>query len=66
MKKSSKKFPKISGIGLFFELDGRRKKAVIAMIEEDLTNEELGSIAEEEKIKFQDINGQLRTVRGFF
>ena len=46
MKKSSKKFPKISGIGPFFELDGRRQRAVIAMIEEDLTDEELGKIVD--------------------
>lgn len=44
MKNSSKKFPKISGIGPFFELDGRRQKAVVAMIEDDLTDEELGKI----------------------
>lgn len=46
MKKYSKKFPKLSGIGPFFELDGRRQKAVIAMIEEDLTDEELGKIVD--------------------
>ncbi len=44
MKNSSKKFPKVSGIGPFFELDGRRQKAVVAMIEDDLTDEELGKI----------------------
>lgn len=46
MNKSSKKFPKISGIGPFFELDGRHQRAVIAMIEEDLTDEELGKIVD--------------------
>ena len=46
MNKGSKKFPKISGIGPFFELDGRRQRAVIAMIEEDLTDEELGKIVD--------------------
>lgn len=46
MKKGSKKFPKISGIGPFFELDGRRQRAVMAMIEEDLTDEELGKIVD--------------------
>lgn len=46
MNKGSKKFPKISGIGPFFELDRRRQRAVIAMIEEDLTDEELGKIVD--------------------
>lgn len=44
MKKSNEKFPKASGIGPFFKLDGRRQKAVMAMIEENLTDEELGKI----------------------
>lgn len=44
MKK--KKFPKISGSGPFFELNGRRQTAVRAMIEQDLSDTELGNLVD--------------------
>lgn len=53
--KNNKKFPKISGIGPFFELDGRRQKAVMTMIEEDVTDDELGKI----------VNRTTRTIRNW-
>lgn len=38
------KFPKISGYGPFYELDGRKQTAVRAMIEQNLSDEELGKL----------------------
>ena len=40
------KFPKISGKGPFFELDGRKKTAVKSMVEDDLTEEQIGKLVE--------------------
>lgn len=38
------KFPKISGSGPFFDLSGRKQTVVKAMIEQDLSDEELGNL----------------------
>ena len=38
------KFPKNSGSGPFFELDKNRQKVIMAMIDKDLNQEELGKI----------------------
>lgn len=40
------KFPKISGKGPFFELDGRKQTAVKSMVEDDLTEEQIGKLVE--------------------
>ena len=40
------KFPKISGKGPFFELDGRKQIAVKSMVEDDLTEEQIGKLVE--------------------
>lgn len=40
------KFPKISGKGPFFELDGRKQTAVKSMVEDDLTDEQIGKLVE--------------------
>lgn len=40
------KFPKISGKGPFFELDGRKQTAVKSMVEDDLTEEQIGRLVE--------------------
>ena len=39
-------FPKISGKGPFFELDGRKQTAVKSMVEDDLTEEQIGKLVE--------------------
>ncbi|MFR0596625.1 helix-turn-helix domain-containing protein [Limosilactobacillus mucosae] len=38
------KFPKISGSGPFFDLNGRKQTVVKAMIEQDLSDKELGNL----------------------
>ena len=40
------KFPRISGKGPFFELDGRKQTAVKSMVEDDLTEEQIGKLVE--------------------
>ena len=40
------KFPKISGKGPFFELDGRKQTAIKSMVEDDLTEEQIGKLVE--------------------
>ena len=40
------KFPKISGKGPFFELDGRKQTAVKSLVEDDLTEEQIGKLVE--------------------
>lgn len=40
------KFPKLSGKGPFFELDGRKQTAVKSMVEDDLTDEQIGKLVE--------------------
>ncbi len=39
-------FPKISGKGPFFELDGRKQTAIKSMVEDDLTEEQIGKLVE--------------------
>lgn len=39
-------FPKLSGKGPFFELDGRKQTAIKSMVEDDLTEEQIGKLVE--------------------